>query len=847
MNLDSNKNKFESSFVQNLNFIIMKKITFLLCFLFAIALNAQTPIQEFNFSNSLTNQAGTVTLTGAGFTYQADRNGVANSAVKLAGGANDFLIGNLSNLPLGNTARTISFWLKLPTIIQGKTYLFSYGTQANNAAFGVDQRNSATLQNPNAVYIYGYGTLSSNVFAVAPAITSDVWYHYVVTHDGVNTTKLYRNNVLLQTFTKTWATVGTNITIGRIVNGAFDDVDYRLNGIFDDLKIYDTALTATQISNLYSPISLPIISNVTVASLIHEGANISYTVNAGGDTTYTTLLYGVTNAANELAAQGTNATGTSNTSCTAIAQYNSTPFAAPPGTTMYYRVQASNSVGDVFSPTYTYIQVTKPTMQLNNATNLTSVGVTLNYFLNPNGANTTSVIKFGTSIGTYPNTAAGFSAVGFTQNFSGVTLSGLNPATTYYFIIEGTNQYGVTQTAYNSFTTQGNAPTLSNVNVSGITQNGATVNYSLNAGGTSSTTTVINYGLSSSALTSTIAGPVSNSNTSVPFSVNLSSLSPSTLYYYQVVSTGNGSTSSTIQSFTTAAPATIPTPIYNFEFNNNLQSQDGSVLLNTPFNSAQNGSFSFVSNGTVTNGALQLDSAYCDKTLPLLPIGAATRTINIRIKFLSGALSTENYVFTYGTAANGQAFSFSQSATQAKFIGWGGNSFDLVVPNSSASFNIYYDYTIVYNATSITVYRDGTLLGTLNTTLNTSADRLFRIGRGANGIYKLQADIDYIRIFSQALDASQVTLLNSNPSLAVTTNQVGISKFNLYPNPATDIVNITMENEVKLVEVYSLQGQKVLTSDKKQINVSELSQGLYLVQVTDENGTIATQKLIKNK
>ena len=53
-----------------------------------------------------------------------------------------------------------------------------------------------------------------------------------------------------------------------------------------------------------------------------------------------------------------------------------------------------------------------------------------------------------------------------------------------------------------------------------------------------------------------------------------------------------------------------------------------------------------------------------------------------------------------------------------------------------------------------------------------------------------------------------------------------------------------MENEVKSIEIYSIQGQKVLTASSKEINVSNLSKGMYLVRIEDQNNAIATQKLI---
>ena len=69
-------------------------------------------------------------------------------------------------------------------------------------------------------------------------------------------------------------------------------------------------------------------------------------------------------------------------------------------------------------------------------------------------------------------------------------------------------------------------------------------------------------------------------------------------------------------------------------------------------------------------------------------------------------------------------------------------------------------------------------------------------------------------------------------------------KATIYPNPASTNFTIEMENEVKSVEVYSIQGQTVMISNSKNIDVSNLSKGMYLVRIEDENNAVATQKLI---
>lgn len=67
----------------------------------------------------------------------------------------------------------------------------------------------------------------------------------------------------------------------------------------------------------------------------------------------------------------------------------------------------------------------------------------------------------------------------------------------------------------------------------------------------------------------------------------------------------------------------------------------------------------------------------------------------------------------------------------------------------------------------------------------------------------------------------------------------------MYPNPTNDLVTIAMDSDLKSIEVYSLHGQKVLSSTQYQINVSDLTPGVYLVKIESINGLIATEKLVK--
>lgn len=72
-----------------------------------------------------------------------------------------------------------------------------------------------------------------------------------------------------------------------------------------------------------------------------------------------------------------------------------------------------------------------------------------------------------------------------------------------------------------------------------------------------------------------------------------------------------------------------------------------------------------------------------------------------------------------------------------------------------------------------------------------------------------------------------------------------ITDYVIYPNPASDRVQIESSEAVKLVRVFNLAGQKVLETSGSQINIENLSSGSYLMELNFENGVKTTEKLIK--
>ena len=85
------------------------------------------------------------------------------------------------------------------------------------------------------------------------------------------------------------------------------------------------------------------------------------------------------------------------------------------------------------------------------------------------------------------------------------------------------------------------------------------------------------------------------------------------------------------------------------------------------------------------------------------------------------------------------------------------------------------------------------------------------------------------------------------------TNEINNFKFEIYPNPVIDIVNLTFENNFEnmfKVEIYDSLGRlsftqnKSSTGNKLSLNISELERGIYILKLYNNN-KISVQRIIK--
>lgn len=124
------------------------------------------------------------------------------------------------------------------------------------------------------------------------------------------------------------------------------------------------------------------------------------------------------------------------------------------------------------------------------------------------------------------------------------------------------------------------------------------------------------------------------------------------------------------------------------------------------------------------------------------------------------------------------------------------------------------------------------------------------------------AQLNYVQCYSMDFDFDGNTI---NAYLATT--DLGVMKYaitdlnlginnpnspsnaiSIYPNPVSDFVNIIVKGnsyQIESISIFSLTGQKILESKLQNIDISNLSKGIYLVTVSTSNNEQFTQKLVK--
>jgi hypothetical protein len=109
------------------------------------------------------------------------------------------------------------------------------------------------------------------------------------------------------------------------------------------------------------------------------------------------------------------------------------------------------------------------------------------------------------------------------------------------------------------------------------------------------------------------------------------------------------------------------------------------------------------------------------------------------------------------------------------------------------------------------------------------------------------ADGSYFDLMRNFDNCRAINIIRSNNSTGIA--EINQNKISIAPNPSSSIIEIQSEAVISQINIYSTQGNIVYSeqqnSKQSSISISELNEGLYIVQIKFVDGKTTNKKIIK--
>ena len=165
----------------------------------------------------------------------------------------------------------------------------------------------------------------------------------------------------------------------------------------------------------------------------------------------------------------------------------------------------------------------------------------------------------------------------------------------------------------------------------------------------------------------------------------------------------------------------------------------------------------------------------------------------------------------------------------------------VTLPNGESMLRSYYmdpmleglSGTLVFN------YEEDDMNG-----ITHDADMVVVDDSGNSMEYEDTDDLDF-QITSEFEEPTNFAIVTAEEATLSVETLDGDMMISLYPNPTSSILNIQFDKDLKTT-IYNMLGQEIIQSEQKQIDVSGLERGTYIVLIQNlETQNITNFKLIK--
>jgi trimeric autotransporter adhesin len=495
-----------------------------------------------------TSPATGVTTTGATLNGSASPNGTDDLTVYFEYGTNTAY--GTTTTPTTVNANDTAVTSTIVGLANDTVYHFRIvGSNSLGVIFGADQSFStsanapiATTLDASAITTSG-ATLNGTVNPNGNAVTARFVY---------GLTDTYGNNTDLVPFAPTNSAQPLTATIGGLLPNTVYHFRVVINGNITGAD--QTFRTATL------PTAAPTVTTSAASGTGATTATLNGTVNPNGLATTARFHYGTTTAY-----------GSQTDIINIPAGSSAVPVSAnisglTPNETYHFRLVANNSNGEGTGADVSFVTSdnppSAPSVVTTAASGITTTSATLNGSVNPNRAQTGAQFEWGTTPSLGNSTETVILAAGDGALTQTATLNGLEPNTTYYFRLVGTNSAGTGAGAILTFMTPPTAvqpPTVVTTVATSVGTTTATLNGTVNPNG-AETTVYFQYGLEPLNYPNSPVGPIiiPAGNSAVPVSVNIEGLTPGITYYFRVIAENEADAiAGDDLAFTTAAASDV--------------------------------------------------------------------------------------------------------------------------------------------------------------------------------------------------------------------------------------------------------------------------------------------------
>ncbi len=814
--------------------------------LVAVFTSTNPLIAYYPFNGNANDESGNnnnATVSGATLTIGTNCN--SNSAYSFNGSSNYIV----SDLNVSETNYSVALWFKTTTQSCG---IFS--VSSNNLGTGGHDRHIYLLNGNIAARLYSDET----IYTTGANYADGNWHLIVYQYSNPDTPqKIYVDGIQKAVGTKTYSDFNWQDKIH--IGFSNDAQNNYFNGTIDEVRIYNRALTTSEITALYAPPTTYTIStSVTpTASGTASGSGAfscgqSVTLTATPATGYTFTKW--TENGMQVSTSATYTfTATSNRTLVANFTANSYTIAAS--------VTPANSGTLTGAGTYTYGQTV--TLTATPATgytftkwteNGTQVSTSATYTFTAT-ANRTLVANFTANSYTIaasvtPANSGTLTGAGTYTHGQTVTLTA-TPATGYTFTKWTENGTQVSTSATYTFTATSNRTLVAN-----FTANSYTIAASVTPANSG---TLIGAGTYTYGQTVTLTATSATGYTFTNWTENGTLVSTSAIYTFTATSNRTIVANFTANSYTIAASVT-PANSGTLTGAGTYTYGQSVTLTATP---ATGYTFTkWTENGTqVSTSASYTFTATANRTLVAnfeiqsYNISASANPSN------GGSVSGDGY-YDYGQTANLTA----SSTTGYDFINWTENG-TVVSTSANYTFTVSGNRTLVANfeiqSYNISASANPSNGGSVNGYGNYDYGQTANLSASSSTGYDFTnwtengTQVSTNPEYSFIVTNERTLVANFTATVSITDNNEA-NKISIYPNPNTGQFTVEFENNYSgliSVKIYSMTGsiieEYILNKNEEKLshkfNFESISSGNYLIEISTLNNVILLKPVMFNK